>query len=66
MSISPDLIAFKHEMNALKDKGDKNHVDKNVSEHGISQFERLILYEGKPITGPDYINRGHIDFLVVN
>ena len=53
-------------MNALKDKGDKNHVDENVSEHGISQFERLVLYEGKPTTGPDYINRGHIDFLVVN
>ena len=61
MSNSPWLIAFKYEINALKDKGDKNHVDENVSEHGISQFERLVLYEG-----PDYINRGHIDFLVVN
>ena len=25
---------FKHEINGLKDQGDKNHVDENVSNHG--------------------------------
>ena len=27
-------MAFKHEINSLKDRGDKNHVDENVSDHG--------------------------------
>ena len=27
---------FKHEINGLKDRGDKNRVDENVSEHGTS------------------------------
>ena len=35
MQVFPHKIAFKHEINGLKDRGDKNHVDENVSEHGI-------------------------------
>ena len=31
---SPHRIVFKHEIKGLKDGGDKNHVDENVSEHG--------------------------------
>ena len=27
-------MAFKHKINGLKDIGDKNHLDENVSEHG--------------------------------
>ena len=28
------MIAFKHEINCLKNRGDKNHADENLSEHG--------------------------------
>ena len=28
---------FKHEIIGLKDQGDKNHVDENVSVHGSSK-----------------------------
>ena len=31
---------FKHEIIGFKDRGDKNYVDENVSEHGID-FERF-------------------------
>ena len=36
---------FKHEINGLKDQGDKNHVDENVSNHGIFilGFYRLLV-----------------------
>ena len=27
-------MAFKHEIIGFKDRGDKNYVDENVSEHG--------------------------------
>ena len=30
-------MVFKHETKDLKVRGDKNHVDENVSEHGISR-----------------------------
>ena len=30
---------FKHEIIASKPRGDKNHVDENVSEHGTVQME---------------------------
>ena len=32
---------LKHEIKDLKDKRDKNHVDENVSEHGIYIYEKL-------------------------
>ena len=38
MWISPLNIDFKHEIIALKDRGDKIHVDENVSDHGMFSF----------------------------
>ena len=38
MQISPHIIAFEHEINSLKVRGDKNHVDENVSEHGSVEW----------------------------
>ena len=29
---------FKHETIGFKDRGDKNYVDENVSEHGTQEF----------------------------
>ena len=34
IQVSPHIIDFKHEINGLKDRGDKNHVDENLSNHG--------------------------------
>ena len=42
---------FKHEIIALKDRGGKNHVDENVSDHGKVVHE----FYGK--------NRGRKNFL---
>ena len=38
MWISTWNMDFKHEIIALKDTGDKNHVDENVSDHGMFSF----------------------------
>ena len=35
---------FKHEIIGLKDQGDKNHVDENVSDHGNLQPLFLAIF----------------------
>ena len=35
-------MASKHEIIGLKDQGDKNHVDENVSVYGNSRCDKLI------------------------
>ena len=38
----PHVIAFSYVKNDFEVRGDKNHVDENVSEHGISAKNSLI------------------------
>ena len=40
---------FKHEIIGLKDQGDKNHVDENVSNHGTCNFANT--YAGQMFKG---------------
>ena len=38
------MMVFKHEIKDLKVRGDKNHVDENVSEHGILNVTLREIY----------------------
>ena len=44
------MMVFKHEIKDLKVRGDKNHVDENVSVHGTLQEKKWKIYN------PKYLN----------
>ena len=49
---------FKHVIIALKEGGDKNHVDENVSVHGmpVKIVKTMVVAD---CSGPPYIKKNH-------